>query len=117
MDNIREKDVPIKDVLVGTETIRMVESVGGISTFSNYVQKAGVKSWKIPLGTKLPESIRVVKDSYNREMRGFHYSLRPARMMTLAQYAEGLRELALSAIPMFTLPSADVSSQKKANQK
>lgn len=102
LDNIREQDINIQILKVGGQDLRMVSAEGGISTFGGYVQKPGVKWWKIPAGTKLPKSIRVVKDHYNTAMQAYHYSLQPARLMTLLEFAEGLKELALFAVPMFT---------------
>ncbi len=117
LDNIRDKDISITVVKVGGEDIRMVSPEGGLSTFGGYVQRPGVKWWKIPSGTKLPQSIRVVKDHYNKEMRAYHYSLQPARLMTLLEYAEGLKELALSAVPMFTQPITGASAASAHGEK
>ena len=118
LDNIRAQDVPIEDMRFSTgEVKRMVRPDGGISTFDGYVAKPGVKWWKIPKGTKLPETIRVVKDHYNKAMRATHYSLRPARLMTLLEFSEGLRELAKSAVPMFTLPATGTGAQDEHEEK
>lgn len=46
----------------------------------------------------MPDTIRVVKDRTDPETGITHYSLRPARLMTLLEYAEGLKKLSGSAV-------------------
>jgi hypothetical protein len=112
LDNIREQDVPITTVRVGDQDVEMVSPEGGISTFDDYRAKPG-KWWKIPSGVTLPQTIRIVKDGYNRQMRAWHYSVRPAYLMPKLTFAEGLRSLANHAMPMFTQP---INQDKSGNQ-
>jgi len=90
-------------VLPNGQTIRMVHPRGGISTFDRIVPKRPGKWWRIPADTVLPDTIRVVQDQRDPFTLITHYSLRPARYMTLLQFVSGLQTLALKAMPMFTL--------------
>lgn len=103
LENIRPRDVNIKQVeFDGGKAVNMVDPVGGLSTFDaiNPGLK-GTKWWRIPKGTQMPDTIRVVKDRTDPKTGITHYSLRPARLMTLLEYAEGLKELSKSAEKCF----------------
>jgi hypothetical protein len=102
LDHVRlDKDIETAKVTIAGETIVVVKpKTGGISTFDSSTYMVG-KVWKIPAGTKLPPTIIVVKDHYNKQMKATHYSISPAYEMPLATYVLGLRELATSAVPMF----------------
>ena len=81
----------------------MVEPVGGLSTFDAINPRLrGTKWYRIPKGTPMPDTIRVVKDHTDPRSGITHYFLRPARLMTLLEYAEGLKELSKSAVECFT---------------
>lgn len=101
LDNVRPQDVPTEMVSTGSGEVEMVSPEGGISTFDDYRAKPG-KWWKIPSGVVLPPEIRIVKDGYNRQMRAYHYSLRPARLMAKLTFIAALKELATHATPMFS---------------
>jgi hypothetical protein len=90
-------DVRLVDVaLPSGETVQMVPVEGGMSTFDGKNPRLKGQWWKIPAGTRLPDTIQVGKDETDRRSGITHYSLRPTRM-TLLVYAEGLKELAKSA--------------------
>lgn len=105
LDSLRSRDLDIaEDKLPNGEVKRMVHPRGGLSTFGaiNPGLKGG-KWWRIPAGTVLPDTIRVVRDQTDQRTRITHYSLRPARYMTLLEFADGLKLLAQKAIPMFDI--------------
>ncbi len=66
----------------------------GISTFD----KPGIpkgRDWvhyKIPAGTKLPEGLAIVKDSYNQTVLATHYTIAPAYDMPLSKFKTLLKE-------------------------
>lgn len=91
-------DVQLVEVRFSSgETMEMVPVEGGMSTFDGRNPRLKGQWWKIPAGTRLPDTIQVCKDETDRRSGITHYSLRPTRLMTLLVYAEGLRELAKSA--------------------
>ena len=104
LDNVRDTDVPFEEIRVGDgHIVRMVKPDGGISTFDAINPRLPGKWWRIPAGTMLPDTIRVVRDQRDPRTRITHYSLRPTRYMTLLQFVSGLQELATKAQPMFTV--------------
>lgn len=113
LENIRPRDVNIKPVKFdGGDTVNMVEPVGGLSTFDAINPRLkGTKWWRIPKGTVMPDTIRVVKDRTDPGTGITHYSLRPARLMTLLEYAEGLKELRKSAVECFARQGGGHGSQ------
>ena len=91
--------------------LRMVHPRGGISTFDGINPKRPGKWWRIPADTVLPDTIRVVRDQRDPLTQLTHYSLRPARYMTLLEFVSGLQALALKAVPMFTLQGGSGDSE------
>ena len=103
LDNIRSKDADIVEHKFSDgSTKQMVKPSSGISTFDAINPKLkGDKWWCIPAGTRLPDTIHVVMDRRDPITKIAHYLLRPARYMTLLEFAESLRELAQHAERMF----------------
>lgn len=112
LDNVRPDDVDFaEEKLPNGQVIRMVYPRGGISTFDGVNPRLPGKWWRIPPETLLPETIRVVRDRRDPVTGLTHYSLRPARYMTLLDFVSGLRALALKAVPMFTLQGGSGDSE------
>jgi hypothetical protein len=112
LDNVRPQDVDFVDLsLPNGQTIRMVHPRGGISTFDHINPRRVGKWWRIPADTVLPDTIRVVRDQRDPLTQITHYSLRPARYMTLLEFVSGLQTLALKAVPMFMLQGGSGESQ------
>jgi hypothetical protein len=109
---VRPDDVDFaEEKLPNGQMIRMVYPRGGISTFDGVNPRLPGKWWRIPPETLLPETIRVVRDRRDPVTGLTHYSLRPARYMTLLDFVSGLRALALKAVPMFTLQGGSGDSE------
>ena len=107
LDNIRPEDVPIEIVGAGASAVRMVRPDGGISTFDGIDPRmADRKWWCIPASAVLPDSLRLKRDTRNPVNGLTHYSIRPARYMTLLEFADGLRILAAKATLVFLPPGA-----------
>ncbi len=101
LDNVREQDIQTAEVTIGGKSVIVVKpKTGGISTFDNSTYMKG-KVWKIPAGVKLPATIMIIKDHFNKQVQATHYSISPAYEMPLETYILGLQELAKSAEPMF----------------
>ena len=104
LDKVRlGKDVgSTEEILPSGKTVTMVGPDGGMSTFDAKNPTLTGVWWRIPAGVKLPDTIRVTKDhgvwNAAARLRITHYSFRPARKMTLAEYVEGLREIAAQAV-------------------
>ena len=112
IDNVRPQDVDTEDLkLANGETIRMVHPRGGISTFDGINRRLPGKWWRIPAGTMLPDTIRVVRDQRDPVTQLTHYSLRPTYYMTLLTFVAGLRMLAVKAVPMFSVDGGSNESQ------
>lgn len=112
LDNIRPSAVDVvEETMPNGETIRMVHPRGGISTFDGINRRLPGKWWRIPAGTAVPDSIRVVRDRRDPVSQLTHYSLRPTRYMTLLEFVSGLQNLALKALPMFTMNGESDESQ------
>jgi hypothetical protein len=112
LDNVRSQDVDFaEEKLPNGQVIRMVHPRGGISTFDGINRKRPGKWWRIPANTVLPDTIRVVRDQRDPFTQLTHYSLRPARYMTLLEFVSGLQILALKAVPMFTLQGGSGESE------
>jgi hypothetical protein len=112
LDNVRPQDVDFMDEnLPNGEVVRMVHPRGGISTFDGVNPRLPGKWWRIPAGTMLPDSIRIVRDQHVPGTQLTHYSLRPARYMTLLEFVGGLQNLATKALPMFTVLGGSGESQ------
>lgn len=104
LDNVRLG----KDVLVETRIDEkgrefcVVLPGGGMSTFDGIDSDiAKAKWWKIPAGTELPDTIKIVKDTRKKLKNNkfiTHYSLRPAFEMTLETYVNALKDLATRAV-------------------
>lgn len=104
LDNVRPRDVVFEEVTLGDgSVVKMVKPEGGISTFDAINPRMPGKWWRIPSGTQLPDTIRVVRDQTVSGTTITHYSLRPARYMTLLEFVTGLQSLATKAVPMFTV--------------
>jgi hypothetical protein len=124
LDRVRlGKDVGFKDVVLPSGvTKRMVSPDGGVSTFDAKNPTLTGVWWKIPAGVRLPETIRVTKDhgAWNQAAgcRITHYSFRPSRVMTIEEYAEGLRDVATSAVqePKPISAPADGASRAKGDR-
>lgn len=72
----------------------------GISTFDTAGVPKG-KDWvhyKISAGTKLPDGLTIVQDSFNESFQATHYTIAPAYDMPVARFRTLLSELARSAI-------------------
>ena len=114
LDNIRDWDVPIELVGTGSTAVKMVKADGGISTFDGIAKDmVDGKWWCIPATVVLPDTINVVKDKMNPKTGITHYSIRPARYMTLLEFADGLRMLAAKATPMFTVGRYHAATSNK----
>ncbi len=112
LDNVRPQDVDIVDEkLPSGQVIRMVHPRGGISTFNGINRRLPGKWWRIPAGTTLPDTIRVVRDQRDPLTQLTHYSLRPTHYMTLLEFVGGLQILAMKAVPMFTVQGGSGESQ------
>ena len=112
LDNVRPQDVDfVEERLPNGQVVRMVQPRGGISTFDGIDPRRPGKWWRIPGGTLLPETIRVVRDLRDPRTRLTHYSLRPARYMTLLEFVGELQALAMKAVPMFSLQGGSGESQ------
>jgi hypothetical protein len=110
--NVRPQDVDIVDEkLPSGQVIRMVHPRGGISTFDGINRRLPGKWWRIPAGTTLPDTIRVVRDQRDPLTQLTHYSLRPTHYMTLLEFVGGLQILAMKAVPMFTVQGGSGESQ------
>jgi hypothetical protein len=111
LNKIRPEDVPTETVGEGPAAVVMVRAEGGISTFDGIDQtKLNRKWWCIPAGTLLPETLVIKKDNLNRRNGLTHYSIRPARYMTLLEFANGLRTLSSKATLVFTKPVSHAKS-------
>jgi hypothetical protein len=112
LDNVRPQDVDIvEEKLPSGQVIRMVHPRGGISTFDGINRRLPGKWWRIPAGTMLPDTIRVVRDQRDPLTHLTHYSLRPTHYMTLLEFVGGLQALATKAVPMFTVQGGSGESQ------
>ena len=94
LDNVRSQDVDFAE-----------------EKLPNINPKRPGKWWRIPADTVLPDTIRVVRDQRDPLTQLTHYSLRPARYMTLLEFVSGLQALALKAVPMFTLQGGSGDSE------
>lgn len=111
LDNIRPEDVPIEVVGSGAAATKMVRPEGGISTFDGIDRsKLDRKWWCIPGKTPLPETLRITRDHYNPRNGLTHYSLRPARYMTLLEFADGLKVISAKATLVILTPTKDRNS-------
>jgi len=112
LDNVRPQDVDFVDEkLANGQVVRMVHPRGGRSTFDGVNPRLPGKWWRIPAGTMLPDTIRVIRDQRDPRTQITHYSLRPARYMTLLEFVGGLQVLAMKAMPMFTVQGGSGESQ------
>jgi Tse2 ADP-ribosyltransferase toxins len=112
LDNVRPQDVDIVDEkLPSGQVIRMVHPRGGISTFNGINRRLPGKWWRIPAGTTLPDTIRVVRDQRDPLTQLTHHSLRPTHYMTLLKFVGGLQILAMKAVHMFTVQGGSGESQ------
>ena len=112
LDKVRPQDVDFVDEkLANGQVVRMVHPRGGISTFDGVNPRLPGKWWRIPAGTMLPDTIRVIRDQRDPRTQITHYSLRPARYMTLLEFVGGLQVLAMKAMPMFTVQGGSGESQ------
>ncbi len=112
LDNVRPTDVDIvKETMPNGEVIRMVHPRGGISTFDRIHPRMPGKWWRIPAGTTVPDTIRVVRDKPDPVNQVTHYSLRPTHYMTLLAFITGLQTLALKAQPMFGMSGGSNEAQ------
>lgn len=112
LDNIRPQDVDTEDVtLPSGEIVRMVHPRGGISTFDGINRRMPGKWWRIPSGTVLPDTIRVVRDQTDPRSGITHFSIRPTNTMSLLTFVAGLQALALHAQPMFTVQGGSNDAQ------
>ncbi len=88
------------DVSIENGWVKVKHWPRGISTFD----AAGVpkgKDWvhyKISAGTKLPDGLAIVQDSFNESFQATHYTIAPAYDMPVARFRNLLSELATSAI-------------------
>jgi hypothetical protein len=88
------------DISIEKEWVRVKHWPRGISTFD----KPGVPSgngwihYKIQAGTKLPQGLAIVQDSYNETFQATHYTIAPAYDMLLATFKYLLSQLARNAI-------------------
>lgn len=72
----------------------------GVSTFDAPGVPKG-KDWvhyKISAGTKLPDGLAVVQDSFNESFQATHYTISPAYDMPVAKFRNLLNQLAKIAI-------------------
>jgi hypothetical protein len=114
LDNVRDQDVPSETVGEGKAAVRMVRPDGGISTFDGIDKSlADRKWWCIPADIMLPDTIRLVRDKRNPKTGLTHYSIRPARYMTMLEFADGLKAQATKAKLVFTGVSSDAKSRSK----
>ena len=93
---LRPADITIED-RHGMKWVCCKPSPRGISTFDKpYTFKgASWEYYKIPMGTKLPGGLAIVKDNFNRRMTATHYTIAPAYDMPLKQFKSLLNQLAL----------------------
>ena len=61
----------------------------------------------------LPDTIRIVRDKRNPRTGSTHYSIRPARYMTMLEFVDELRALALKATLVFAGVSGDAEVGNK----
>jgi Tse2 ADP-ribosyltransferase toxins len=114
LDNVRPQDVDIVEAnLPNGQVVRMVHPRGGISTFDGVNQRLPGKWWRIPAGTILPDTIRIVRDQRDPRTQLTHYSIRPTRYMTLVEFVSGLQTLAMKAVPMFTVQGGTGEPQSR----
>jgi hypothetical protein len=79
---------------------------GGLSTFTRPNLRFGNRWWKLPKGTKIPEGLRVSRDTgMNQATGAVHYTIRPLHDMPLWRFIQLLERLAASAVPEFEAPS------------
>ena len=98
LSNGKTRDPDIKTYHKGGE-LWVDSKSGGISLFD----KLGVpnKKWfyyRLDIGTKIPHGLYIVKDSYNKRHKSFHYSIKASWDMPLKKFLMLLDELAVNLI-------------------
>jgi hypothetical protein len=95
----RPADITIETVS-GQKWVKITDRPRGISTFD----KPGVprgKNWeyyRIPMGTRLPDGLAIVRDEFNENFGATHYTIAPAFDMPLARFKMLLNQMAQQII-------------------